>query len=269
MTHDETEALLGAYALDAASEEEREQVERHLASCPRCQAELAAHREMAAMMAAGLGSEVPARVWEKVAASTFLGLAHREPAVQPPLLGPLTEPQAGTARRGLAEVAKRLRAVALGLGTAAAAATIALASLFGVEVGQLHTQVHRLEQQVSSASLAAAAAMAAAGPHVTVTLTASDGTRAATVVVTPKGDAYWISSRLAGLPASQTYQLWGLVRGRPVSLGLLGPEPSQTSPFRLEAGTAKLMVTAEPTGGVPLPTTAVLAVGSVPPTAVS
>jgi anti-sigma factor RsiW len=269
MTHDETEALLGAYALDATSEDEREQVEAHLAGCPRCQAELAAHREMVAMMATGFSSEVPEQVWEKVAASTFSGVARQQATVPPPRLGQLTERRAPAGRARLAVLASRLRALALALGTAAAAAAIALASLFGVQVGQLHSQVHRLEQQVTSASLATAAALAAAGPHATVTLTASDGTRAATVIVTPKGYGYWISSRLADLPASETYQLWGLVRGKPVSLGLLGPEPRQASLFRLEAGTAKLMVTAEPSGGVPLPTTAVLAVGTVPPTAVS
>jgi anti-sigma factor RsiW len=269
MTHDETEALLGAYALDATSDEERAQVEAHLANCPRCQAELAAHREITAMMATGIGVEVPARVWDQVAASTFSGLGRQQATFPPPLLLRKTETRHTGVRAGLARLTGRLRAITLGLGTAAAAAVIALASFFGVEVGQLHSQVHRLEQQVTSANLATAAALAAAGPHVTVTLAATDGARAATVVVTPKGYAYWISSRLPDLPRSETYQLWGLVRGKPVSLGLLGPEPSQTSLFRLEAGTAKLMVTAEPAGGAPQPTTGVLAAGNVPATIVS
>jgi anti-sigma-K factor RskA len=117
---------------------------------------------------------------------------------------------------------------------------------------------------VSAAGVAQAAAQAAAGPHSTVRLATPDGARAATVVVAPRGLAYWVSSRLAELPASKTYQIWGLVRGKPVSLALLGPDPRQPGLFRVEAGTIKLMVTAEPAGGTPLPTTAVIAAGSVP-----
>lgn len=269
MTHDETETLLGAYALDATTEDEREEVEAHLASCPRCLAELASHREMAAMMAAGFSGEVPARLWGQVAASTFSAASPPEFTVPAPQLAPVRARPTRTGALSLVTLARRLRALALTLGTAAAAAAIALASVFAVEVSQLHSQVHRLEQQVGAASLAEAAAEAAAGPHVIVALAASDGTRAATVVVAPRGLAYWVSSSLANLPSSETYQLWGLVRGKPVSLGLIGPQPRQPSAFRIEAGTAKLMVTAEPAGGVPLPTTAVLAVGSVPPGTVS
>ena len=34
-----------------------------------------------------------------------------------------------------------------------------------------------------------------------------------------------VSSSLSLLPANETYQLWGIVRGQPVSLGLLGNQP--------------------------------------------
>jgi anti-sigma factor RsiW len=267
MTDDEAEALLGAYALDAVSGQERRQVEAHLTSCPRCQAELTAHREIAAMMAAGLSDEVPARVWERVASSTFSSHPDEAAGLPPPPLGPLSAPDKRE-RPELVAVARRGRALAWSLGTAAAVAAIILASLFSVQVGQLRLRLQSLEQEVASASLAEAAAIAAAGPHVTVTLAEAGGARAATVVVAPKGLAYWVSSSLAKLPTSETYQLWGLVDGRPVSLGLLGPDPRHAGLFRVEAGTAKLMVTAEPAGGVPLPTTAVLAVGTVPAAAV-
>jgi len=264
VTHDEAGALLGAYVLDATSEEEREALEAHVSGCAHCQAELAAHREIAALMAAGLSTEVPARVWEQVAASTFLSGSHE--AQPPPRLVPLSSSKLARARREV--LARRARGLALGLGGAAAAAAIVLASVFGTEVGQLHSQVRSLEQQVGAASVAEAAALAAAGPHVTVALAAADGSRAATVVVAPKGFAYWISSSLGELPASETYQLWGLVEGKPVSLGLLGPDPRQAGLFRVGKGTSKLMVTAEPAGGAPSPTTAVLAVGTLPSSAV-
>lgn len=263
MTHDEAETLLGAYALDATSDEERHQVEAHLAGCPRCQAELDAHREVAALMAGGLSDEVPARVWERVAAATAPGRATGRATVPPPALAPLAVPDGQRRLRHL-PVARRPRAVAQGLGVVAGLAAAVAALVLGTEVGQLRSQVHRLQQQMGTASIANAAALAATGPHATVTLTAADGARAATVVVVPNGPAYWVSSTLATLPASETYQLWGLVRGKPVSLGLIGPDPSRTGAFRVGAGATKLMVTAEPAGGTPLPTTAVVAVGTVP-----
>lgn len=43
MTHDDVAALFGAYALDSTSEEEREEIEAHLATCPPCRAEAAAY----------------------------------------------------------------------------------------------------------------------------------------------------------------------------------------------------------------------------------
>jgi anti-sigma factor RsiW len=269
MTHDEVEELLGAYALDATSEDERARVEAHLASCAKCQAEVAAHRETVAMMALGTGSEPPAGLWEKIAASTFSAPPPNGAPVPVPKLPSLIAGAPGREpRRWLAGRALRERAFVRATMAAVAAAAIAFAALFGVQVGQLRSQVHQLERQVSAATLANAAAQAAAGPHVTVFLAAPDGARAAAVVVAPHGLAYWVSSRLAELPAFKTYQLWGLVRGKPVSLGLLGPDPRETDLFRVEAGTTKLMVTAEPAGGAPLPTTAVVAVGKVPTAAV-
>ena len=50
MTHDEVSELLGAFALDAVDGEEYEQIEAHLSECPRCRAEVDAHREVAAAL---------------------------------------------------------------------------------------------------------------------------------------------------------------------------------------------------------------------------
>lgn len=268
MTHDEVEQLLGAYALDATSDEERGQVEAHMASCARCQAEVSAHRETAAMLALGAHWEPPAGLWDRVVASTSstrpaAGANMAPPIPSAPSKGLRQQPRGRAAWRGL----RPARRVAWGAGTAVAAAAAAFASFFGLEVGHLRSQVHQLQQQVGASAIARAAAEAAVGPHATVTLATPGGTPSAMVVVAPRGLAYWVSSRLAELPASKTYQLWGLVRGKPVSLALLGPDPRQPGLFRVESGTTKLMVTAEPAGGVSLPTTAVLAAGTVPPAA--
>ena len=68
MMHGEIEELLGAYALHATEPEEDREIEAHLADCPRCRAEVQAHLEVAAMLGSS-ASEVPAGLWEKIAAS--------------------------------------------------------------------------------------------------------------------------------------------------------------------------------------------------------
>ena len=71
MTHDEAVALLGAYALDAVPPEEAVLVAAHVAECPRCTAELDAHREVAGM----LGVQV-SRLNDRVSTLTALARAH-------------------------------------------------------------------------------------------------------------------------------------------------------------------------------------------------
>ena len=53
MTHDPIEELLGANALNAVDDDERAAVDAHLATCPRCRAEVDAHREVASHLALG------------------------------------------------------------------------------------------------------------------------------------------------------------------------------------------------------------------------
>ena len=54
--YDEYSELLGAYALDAVDPDERDRIELHLTECPRCRAEVADHREVAAFLAQPGGS---------------------------------------------------------------------------------------------------------------------------------------------------------------------------------------------------------------------
>jgi anti-sigma factor RsiW len=62
------EELIGAYALDAVDDDEREVVEQHLAVCARCRAELAEHREVAALLAYD-GKPAPSDVWDRIVSS--------------------------------------------------------------------------------------------------------------------------------------------------------------------------------------------------------
>jgi len=72
MTHAEITELLGAYALDAVSPEEAAEIRQHLAECPRCRAEVAAHREVAGVLG-NLGGTAPAGLWSRIADELALG----------------------------------------------------------------------------------------------------------------------------------------------------------------------------------------------------
>ncbi|MGH9042204.1 MAG: zf-HC2 domain-containing protein, partial [Acidimicrobiia bacterium] len=67
-SHQDIQELLGAFALDAVDEDERDLIEVHLAGCPRCRAEVATHRETAALLANG-GDRAPEGVWARITAN--------------------------------------------------------------------------------------------------------------------------------------------------------------------------------------------------------
>ena len=275
MTHEEIAELLGAYALNATDLGQRREIDAHIAECQHCRAEVDAHLEMAALLA-GPGADAPPGVWEKIARSIADQRAPEEaqrpsPALPtnlgPPNLGPpnLGPPNLGPPTLGpLATAGAAHRRSRPPMWAAVALVAAALVIFLGMEVGLLHSQVGSLNQKIARSGLAGAALRAEAGPHRTLTLTSTTHQVAATIVVAPSGAAYWVGSSLPDLPAAQTYQLWGLARGKPVSLGLEGPDPHAVGYFRLEKTVTEVMVTAEPSGGTPLPTTGVLVQGPVP-----
>ena len=78
------------------------------------------------------------------------------------------------------------------------------------------------------------------------------------------GRGYLVSSTLPALRSSETYQLWGVVKGQPISLGLLGQSPSD-SVFTLAGSSvpSQLRITVEPSGGSVVPSGALVAAGPV------
>ena len=63
----ELDELLGAYALDAVSDEERQAVEEYLLVDPRARQEVAEHREVATLLAWS-GTAAPEGLWDRIAA---------------------------------------------------------------------------------------------------------------------------------------------------------------------------------------------------------
>ena len=67
---------------------------------------------------------------------------------------------------------------------------------------------------------------------------------------------------LPPLEADQTYQLWSMDNGTPISLGLLGADPT-VAVVGASGHPDQLAITAEPAGGSPGPTSNPVVVGTL------
>jgi anti-sigma factor RsiW len=264
--HDEIQTLLGAYALDAVEPEEAAVVERHLAACPRCRAEVDAHREVAG----ALGNTVvapPAELWDRIAGrlspSARVDRPPEMPRLSAPpgaLAGPAAVHDLGGARRRRGRGPRAARAV---LAVVAAAAVVAVVVL-GVNLSRVDSQLNGLQRSVGPQASRAAVNAALAGPHRVARLISPAGDRLAEFVIAPDGRGYLVSSSMAPLPGDETYQLWGEIAGRAISLGLLGSHPGPAT-FTVAGSVTptQLLVTVEPSGGVATPDRAPVAAGHV------
>jgi hypothetical protein len=263
MTHEEASELLAVYALDAVVNDEQEQLEAHLDTCPRCRAELDGHRETAA----ALGNSVeplPEGLWSSIA-SRLPSPPEEEPPPMPVLVGegseerdapsgPFRAPRpAGSPR----PPGGRGRLISVG---AIAVAAAAVAAVLGVNLVHDNNQITNLRH--ANADSVVSAALHTHGAKV-VTADGAEHAELATFVVLPSGQGYLVHAKLPKLSSDETYQLWGVIDGQPISLGLLGRSP-HAGAFTL-AGNAvsKLGITVEPAGGSVVPTTAMVASATV------
>ena len=80
-------------------------------------------------------------------------------------------------------------------------------------------------------------------------LMAADGTVGGEAIIDEEGHGYLLVDRLPALPSDRTYQLWGEMEGKAISLGVLGAQPGMET-FTAEGVLTKLMITNEVAGGV-------------------
>jgi anti-sigma factor RsiW len=212
-THEELAELLGAYALDAVDDTdgEREAVRLHLLECARCRAEVAEHREVAALLAHA-GEPAPPAVWDRITAA----IEGEAPPTSQPVLRAV--PPAPSSRRGW--WSRPLTGVA-------AAAVVVIAAL-----GWLAFDANRrLDDLEGERGVAAAMTDALADPTSTVVdLEGEVDVRA----VLDDGTGYLTAGDLPPAPPGRTYQLWGATGDQLVSLGVLGGRPADVVAF--EAG---------------------------------
>jgi Anti-sigma-K factor rskA len=251
VNHDDAFELLAPLALDALDADVRASVEAHVETCPLCQAELDGLLEVASAL--GTSTETPPEdLWDKIAGRLYEG-ERGEVAELPPLITDYV----GSEDRRARHLIRRARVVVGATLMAAAAAIIVLALNLSSENGRV------ANLQSALGSDAVHQALVTPG-HRLVRLSSSDNKVLATFVVLRSGTGYLVSSKMPSLPSNETYQLWGVVAGKPVSIGIMGSQPREVA-FTLASSPAPsaLGVTVEPAGGVSRPTSPMVASGEV------
>lgn len=261
ITHDQAHDLLAAFALDAVGDMEHDQIESHLKECPRCAMELRALRDVASALG-NCVEAVPECLWSVI--SSRLSLPEQE-ELPPTFLKAL--PRTGKAEKAARSSAKTSRSRTgrryLIVVTSVAAATAAAAVVLGLGLVRTSDQNDRLQAQIGSNSSSVVAALETPG-HTLVSLRAPNHAELARFVLLPSGRGYLVSSALPRVTADHTYQLWGIIGGQAISLGLLGPAPSQAAFTVAGSGVpSQLGVTVEPAGGSVVPTTTMLATSRI------
>jgi anti-sigma-K factor RskA len=239
--HEEIAALIGAYVLDAVDDEERAAVEAHLGICPICRDEADSLRATIGMMA-NEGGPAPMAIWERIEAAL-----EEQPAPMATVMP-----------------ARPARRIPIAIASAALAIAAALAIFFGIEVHALDHRIGTLTTNIETSSTRAIATAAMLQPGSRqIPLKEANGHQLGVIVLLPSGQGVMTALDMRALPANQTYQLWAITGGTPVSLGLLGSRPGVTL-FRVnDHGVFDLAVTVEPAGGTPRPTHPPIAVASV------
>ena len=269
--HRQIQELLGVYALDAVDPDTAAMVERHLAECVRCSTEVAQHHEVAGLLA-NSGGASPGELWDGIASRldgsappSWDRLAKRleaEPDLAPPggsdpggVVGTVDRElsaSAGPAVVVAIDPSRRRGRMVMRVAVVVGAAAAVVAVVLGVQVDHLNRQVNALRSS-TPLTRAEQAAMAAPSTRVVPLRAPSPASPApkVTVVLTSSGTGFVEAGGLSSLPKSETYQLWGLIGSRKISLGLMGSDP-RVVPFSV-AGNEPVdafAITAEHAGGV-------------------
>ena len=255
MTHDVAQELLGVFALNAVDEPERGELEGHVVECVRCSSELDALRSVATSLG-NVGEAASEELWQRISEHLY---DNGGDGVTPPIRA-LELP--GAAIASLSEHRAKLSSRSkFGVGAFAVAAA-AVVSVLSVNLMHADNQVTQLNAALGSNQSAAESALQAPG-HVTVTLKGEHSVALAKFVLL-NGSGYMFQSNMAPLPANETYQLWGIIKGKAISIGLMGTKPGRV--YFTVAGSTRptdLAVSIEPAGGSPTPTSAIVASGHI------
>ena len=256
---DDSHVLSGAYALDALSEPERDNFERHLQDCPLCTDEVRGLCETAARLGLAKTLDPPPQLRSQV-----LAAAYRTRQLPPPVGDRIGQDRRRTRARklfavrpGHAQHGGQRRQLGRPLvprlaGGLAAAAVVVVATL-----GISESLTSHQPGGAPAASAAISRVVTAPDARTETERTSAGGT--VTVVVSADRQAAVVSAAgMRSLPAAQTYQLWVMgPHGSARSAGLMSGT-GRAGPV-LASGVEpgdQIGITVEPAGGTSSPTTA-------------
>lgn len=273
MTHDDVQSLASEYVLDLLDEVTRARVAAHVHACGVCRAEMAALLET---------SDALARSVPDVAPPALL----RDRIVAIPSQVPQTVARTPAAS-GAPRVATRLTSVAPWV-AAIAAGLVAVTAIW--QTASARAEVQRLRQALTQAQLLSGEAQVAraslqhqldefsreasvlrASDLVAYTLVGNAAAKNAhaRVYVTHKDGMVFTADGMPALSAGKVYQLWVIVKAKPVSVGVFSPDASgrvhavMATPD-IAAMPGAVAVTLEPAGGLPQPSSAPILISSFP-----
>lgn len=228
-SHERIQELLGAYAVDAVDIDERQLIESHLVGCDQCRAEVDELTEAASLLGASQvesisddAVEPSSDLWARI--ESEIAVSGREAPA--PVL-------AFRPRRSY-KVMVVAAAVALFFG------------LSGLSALRAVMKDHRTPLQLQQ--LAAERALTRPGSK-QVTLTNPAGDVSVDLVIGSGGRGFVTHSSLPVAATGETYQLWAVVNGTPISAGVLGADPN-ASAFAAEGNVTAFAITKEASGGV-------------------
>jgi hypothetical protein len=231
----------GSYALDALTDEERADFDKHLARCPSCAEEVRGLREAAARLAMATAVTPPPEMRSRVLTSALR--TRQLPPAGRNLL----------ARAGKRTGPRRLSPSRAGLTAGVLALVAAVAFLL---VTQLST---RSQLQRAQASNSAIAAVLAAPDARIETAPATVGGTVTAVMSLREHEAVVTTANVPSLPGTRVYQLWIMTSsGAAKSAGLLTVTSAGSTEPVLASGVLpgdRIGITVEPAGGTTQPTT--------------
>ncbi len=259
--HEEYLELAAIYALGALDGEERVRFERHLASgCKLCQDAVRESEEILADLAlAAPHAAPPASVKERL-----FDRVRRDSKASKDV-----KSRGGSPLWMALAAAATLAAIGLGLYARTIrerAETERIALLERAETERaareaLERDMENLSETLEAFTAPATRAVSLAGQG------EGEGAAAKAFLDPQNGRLFLYVYNLPPPPSGRTYQLWLIVAGSPVSMGVFGVEPDgrgrlDTASIPAFTGEVTVAVTIEPAGGVPQPTGPIILVGS-------